>query len=131
MVRVNEETGNIEVVETMTFEASVLPVLREIRDELSESINDKIKYLNKDEFELMVEQGNSEACQIAAISQFLEETVEETFNKRQIAVCMQCIVDVYEEECNYPVYEPSIFDEDIIRMGIAKFLEEEWDIERD
>ena len=60
-----------------------------------------------------------------------EETSEENFNKRQIAVCMQCIVDVYEEECNYPVYEPSIFDEDIIRMGIAKFLEEEWDIERD
>jgi hypothetical protein len=131
MVRVNEETGNIEVVETMTFEASMLPVLREIRDELSESINDKIKYLNKDEFELMVEHGNSEACQIAAISQFLEETAEETFTNRQIAVCMQCIVDAYDEECNYPVYEPSIFDEDIIRMGIEKFLEEEWDIEND
>ena len=81
MVRVNEETGNIEVVETMTFEASVLPVLREIREELTESINDKICYLNKDEFELMVEQGNYEACQIDAISQFLEETSEENFNK--------------------------------------------------
>ena len=131
MVRVNEETGCIEIVETMTFEASVLPVLREIREELTESINDKISYLNKDEFELMVEQGNSEACQIAAISQFLDDTVEENFNKRQIAVCMQCIVDAYDEECNYPVYEPSIFDKDIIRKGIEKFLAEEWDIEND
>ena len=111
IVSVNEETNCIEVIETLNFEETVLPVIKELQEQL----NEKLSSEDKDDLTNF---------EIESANLFIKT---EEFNKRQIAVCLQFIVDAFDEECNYPVYEPSVFDKDIIRKGVEQFIEEEFE----
>ena len=117
---VNEETGSIEITETMSFEHHVLPVIHQIREELQDWYDT--------ESEDPTEVDNTHLAEdLESCKNFLDDTADDdNWNKRWKTVCLSAIIDEYDNECNYPVYEPSIFDEELIRKGVENFIEEEW-----
>ena len=119
-IEVNEDLGVIEITETMSFEHHVLPVVHQIRDELQDWYDTE----SEDPTEV---DNPSLAEDLEGCKNFLDDTADDdNWNKRWIKVCLDEIVNEYDRECNYPVYEPSIFDEEIIRKGVENFIEEEW-----
>jgi hypothetical protein len=118
-IEVNEDLDVIEIIETMSFEHHVLPVIHQIREELQDWYDTESEDPSEVDNPCLAE--DLESCK-----SFLDDTVDDNWNKRWKTVCLCEIVNEYERECNYHVYEPSIFDEEIIRKGVENFIEEEW-----
>lgn len=123
-IEFNPETGCIEIKETMSFTHHILPVIHQVREELEDWYSDEVESHSEEDINPNLNQ-DLENC-----NNFLIDSKDDScWDERKIAVICEYIIDKYDRECNYPVYEPSIFDEEIIRCGIESFIEEEWEFD--
>jgi predicted RND superfamily exporter protein len=113
MVEINDVNFEIEIKEVFSFEYHALPKYDEIKNEVSDMIED-------------IEDIEDENT-LESINEFLEHELTDA-DKLSI---LEFIKNDYEfESCN-PEYEVSIFDEDIIRKSIIDWIEDQFNFRPD
>jgi hypothetical protein len=123
-IEINEDLEVIEITETLSWKHHVLPVIHQIREELENWYD--IKSEDPSEVNDICLEEDLKGCK-----NFLDDTKDDHWNKRWIKVCLDEIVNEYEREYNYALstYEPSIFNEELIRNAVENFIEEEWEFD--
>ena len=107
MLKINEETLEIEIVESLSFECQVLPVIEDLKSDLSYDLD----CFDEDDQE--------------NIQNFLNQN--ELSNEAKLKILNE-IKEYYETRDNY--YENvSLFDEEVIKEGFYRWFEETYEVD--
>lgn len=106
MLRLNKEDFSVEVVEALSFEHHVLPIIEEIKEEVKDALADP------------------ENDTLANAHEFVEREISDE-DKLDI---LRMIIEGYETEMDYNF---SIFNEDFIREQICYWIEGQFDFRWD
>lgn len=116
MLRLDEKTNTIEIVEQLSFEHTVQPILTELIDELEYS------YEELDENETYTSyEGEEYSKQILGLLITYLQNNMGPDDKNEI---LQLIMDEYENDFQYSYDNASIFDEDFIQKQLKLWIEE-------
>jgi hypothetical protein len=135
MVELNEKDLCIEVHEQLSWDGSVKFVFNEIKDELTDWYDGNLEDIREDGIAYDASYEDMENC--GKFLDFASDMEKDCSREFKVAVlkniidywdtisCMlQCGTVLYKED-----YEVSIFDEDIIREGIYRTIEEEFNFD--
>lgn len=103
-IEINENDFSIEIKETLSFQHHVLPIIHAMQEDAA-----------------FVDDVDEELLQ-----KFIDMTDENWTDKQKIDILSK-ITDQFGRESNYDLYQPSIFDEELIRDCCNSFLEEEFE----
>jgi hypothetical protein len=135
MVELNEKDLCIEVREQLSWDHSVKNIFNEIKDELTDWYDGNLEDIREDGIAYDASYEDMENC--GKFLDFASDMEKDCSREFKVAVlkniidywdtvsCMlQCGMVLYKEDC-----EVSIFDEDIIREGIYRTIEEEFNFD--
>ena len=106
MIEIDKKNGTIRIVEQLSFEANVLPII----ERMKEYLEDEIENIDDED-------------DVNDIKKFLNTT---EFTPEQVASCLQEIVNYYER-ADYESAR-SIFEEPIIEGGVKDWIEMEFNV---